>query len=111
MDQHVGPYQSWITRSTVRMNMFEEDNTVKSLLEVFQVSQERGEWAKFFLESRNGQTFISFSSQLPVESPTGAVNEEVKRKKWKYNTIVQYCILNTMCIYGLNSEPKFGSMR
>ena len=63
--------------------MVEEESTMKRLLDLFQDSKRKGANARLFLETRNGEVFVNFSSQLPVGFPSGAGYEEVKKKKWK----------------------------
>ena len=59
-----------------------EDSTLRCLLDLFQDSKRKGDSARLFLETRNGEVFVNFSSQLPRSFPSGAGYEEVK-KKWK----------------------------
>ena len=61
--------------------MVEEESTMKRLLDLFQDSKRKGANARLFLETRNGEVFVNFSSQLPVGVPSGF--EEVKKRKWK----------------------------
>ena len=63
--------------------MVEEESTMKRLLDLFQDSKRKGANARLFLETRNGEMFVNFSSQLPRTFPSGAGYEEVKKKKWK----------------------------
>ena len=58
-----------------------EDSTTRRLLDLFQDSKRKGASARLFLETRNGEVFVNFSSQLPVGVPSGF--EEVKKRKWK----------------------------
>ena len=60
-----------------------EDSTLRCLLDLFQDSKRKGDSARLFLETRNGEVFVNFSSQLPRSFPSGAGYEEVKKKKWK----------------------------
>ena len=61
--------------------MVEEESTMKRLLDLSQDSKRKGASARLFLETRNGEVFVNFSSQLPVGVPSGF--EEVKKRKWK----------------------------
>ena len=61
--------------------MVVEDTTMRGLLDLFQDSKRKGASARLFLETRNGEVFVNFSSQLPVGVPSGF--EEVKKRKWK----------------------------
>ena len=56
---------------------------MRRLLDLFQDSKRKCESARLFLETRNGEVFVNFSSQLPRTFPSGAGYEEVKKKKWK----------------------------
>ena len=60
-----------------------EDSTLRCLLDLFQDSKRKGDSARLFLETRNGEVFVNFSSQLPRSFPFGAGYEEAKKKKWK----------------------------
>ena len=53
-----------------------EDSTLRCLLDLFQDSKRNGDSARLFLETRNGEVFVNFSSQLPVGVPSGF--EEVR---------------------------------
>ena len=65
------------------MTPWGEDIPLRCLLDLFQDSKRNGDSARLFLETRNGEVFVNFSSQLPRSFPSGAGYEEVKKKKWK----------------------------
>ena len=58
------------------------DNIAK-LLELYQQSRERGEWARLNMETMNGQDFITFSVKSPAGSPakTGRTWRATRQKK------------------------------
>lgn len=57
-----------------------ENTTVRDLVDVFQESQRKGEFARLFLETRNGIAFVNFSAHLPAGPSAGKENGKKKMK-------------------------------
>ena len=57
--------------------------TLSSVLEIFQTCLSRGEWCKIYAEVCNGQEFVTFSVQKPLEDTIVAGSEKKKSQGQK----------------------------
>jgi len=58
-------------------------STLNSVLEIFQQCLSRGEWCRVYAEVLNGQEFVSFSVQKPMENSIVAGTEKYKSQGQK----------------------------